>query len=102
VTEEEKLMKLWKLVAAAGALAGLAMLAPAKLAFATMPMGKKAKEAGFAEAAKCTYCHAEALPKKDAHTLNERGKWLVAEKDKRKATEVDPAWLKEYKDPEKK
>jgi hypothetical protein len=27
---------------------------------------------------------------------NERGKWLVAEKAKRGAKEVDPAWLKDY------
>ena len=27
----------------------------------------------------------------------ERGKWLLAEKDKRKAKEVDVSWLKEYK-----
>ncbi|HET7292417.1 MAG TPA: hypothetical protein VFM88_08335 [Vicinamibacteria bacterium] len=95
-------MKLWKLAPAAAALAGLGILVGAGPAFATMPMGKKAKEAGFADAAKCTYCHGEALPKKGAVTLNERGKWLVAEKDKRKAAEVDAAWLKEYKEPEKK
>ena len=29
-------------------------------------------------------------------THNDRGKWLVAEKAKRNAKEVDPAWLKEY------
>ncbi len=30
-------------------------------------------------------------------THNERGKWLVEEKAKRKATkEVDAAWLKDY------
>ncbi len=95
-------MKLWKLAPAAAVLAGLGILAGAGQAFATMPMGKKAKEAGYAEAAKCTYCHGEALPKKGASTLNDRGKWLVAEKDKRKAAEVDAAWLKEYKEPEKK
>ena len=82
--------------------AGLAILAAAGTAYATMPMGKKAKEAGFADAAKCSYCHGEALPKKGAMTLNDRGKWLVAEKDKRKAAEVDAAWLKEYKESEKK
>lgn len=90
-----------KAIKPAVAAATLVILA-AGTASATMPMGKKAKEAGFADAAKCTYCHAEALPKKDAMTLNDRGKWLVAEKDKRKAAEVDAAWLKEYKEPEKK
>jgi hypothetical protein len=60
-----------------------------------MPMQKKAKELGF-EAANCLYCHGEKLPKKGAVTHNERGKWLVAEKDKRKAKEADVAWLKGY------
>ena len=36
-----------------------------------------------------------------ASTLNDRGKWLAAEKDKRKAAEVDAAWLKDYKEPQK-
>jgi hypothetical protein len=95
-------MKLWKLAVGAAAVAALGMLAGAPPAEATMPMQKAAKAAGFAEAAKCTYCHGEALPKKGASTLNDRGKWLVAEKDKRKAAEIDSAWLKEYKEPEKK
>ncbi len=29
-------------------------------------------------------------------TFSDRGKWLVAEKDKRQAKEVDVAWLKDY------
>ena len=67
-------------------------------AWATMPLMKKAKEAGL-PAAKCLYCHGEALPKKGAFTLNDRGKWLMAEKDKRKAKEIDAAWLKDYVEP---
>jgi hypothetical protein len=62
---------------------------------ATLPIQKKAKEAGF-PAANCLYCHNEKLPKKDAVSHNERGQWLLAEKAKRNAKEVDPAWLKEY------
>jgi hypothetical protein len=62
---------------------------------ATMDMQKKAKEAGF-KVENCMYCHVDKLPKKDASTLNDRGKWLVAEKDKRKAKEVDVTWLKDY------
>ncbi|MDQ2980383.1 MAG: hypothetical protein M3R62_14320 [Acidobacteriota bacterium] len=61
----------------------------------TLPIQKKAKEAGF-PAANCLYCHNEKLPKKDAVTHNDRGQWLIAEKEKRSATEVDPAWLKDY------
>lgn len=62
---------------------------------ATMPIQKKAKEHGF-PAENCLYCHGEKLPKKDAVTYNDRGKWLVAEKGKRKAAEVDVDWLKDY------
>ena len=62
---------------------------------ATLPLQKKAKELGF-DATNCLYCHNEKLPKKDAVTHNDRGKWLIAEKEKRGAKEVDPAWLKDY------
>jgi len=62
---------------------------------ATLQIQKKAKEAGIA-ADNCLYCHNEKLPKKDAVTHNDRGKWLLAEKTKRNAKEVDPAWLKDY------
>jgi hypothetical protein len=62
---------------------------------ATLPIQKKAKELGFA-AQNCMFCHNEKLPKKDAVTHNERGKWLLAEKEKRKAKEVDVSWLKDY------
>jgi hypothetical protein len=62
---------------------------------ATLPMQKKAKELGYA-VQDCTYCHGEKLPKKGAMTLNGRGKWLVAEKDKRSAKDIDVAWLKDY------
>jgi hypothetical protein len=61
----------------------------------TLPMQKKAKELGF-PVENCLYCHGEKLPKKDSVTYNDRGKWLMAEKEKRKASEVDVAWLKEY------
>lgn len=62
---------------------------------ATLPVQKKAKELGFA-ATNCQYCHVEKLPKKGAVSHNDRGKWLIAEKEKRGAKEVDPAWLKDY------
>ena len=62
---------------------------------ATLPVQKKAKELGFA-ATNCQFCHVEKLPKKGAVSHNDRGKWLIAEKAKRKAAEVDPAWLKDY------
>jgi hypothetical protein len=62
---------------------------------ATLPIQKKAKELGY-PATNCLYCHGEKLPKKGAVTHNDRGNWLIAEKEKRKVKEVDPAWLKDY------
>jgi hypothetical protein len=62
---------------------------------ATLPIQKKAKELGF-EATNCMYCHNEKLPKKGAMSHNERGKWLLGQKEKKGAKEVDPAWLKDY------
>jgi hypothetical protein len=73
----------------------VAWLGAGGTASATIEMQKKAKAAGV-EAQNCLYCHGEKLPKKNASTLNDRGKWLTAEKDKKKAKVADPAWLKEY------
>jgi hypothetical protein len=81
--------------AAVAVLAGSAWLAGAGTASATLEMQKKAKAAGI-EAQNCLYCHGEKLPKKGASTYNDRGKWLIAEKEKRGAKEVDATWLTEY------
>jgi hypothetical protein len=70
-------------------------LAGTGVATATMPIQKKAKEPG-GPAASCQYCHEDKLPKKEAHKFNERGHWLVEQKEKKKAKEVDVAWLKDY------
>jgi hypothetical protein len=78
-----------------GALALGAWLGGASDAGATMDMQKKAKAAGF-PAANCLYCHNEKMPKKGASTNNARGQWLIAEKEKRQAKEVDVSWLKDY------
>jgi hypothetical protein len=67
---------------------------------ATLDLQKKAKAAGF-EATNCLYCHNEKLPKKGATTHNDRGNFLIAEKEKRKAKEIDVLWLKDYKEPAK-
>ncbi|HET8644214.1 MAG TPA: hypothetical protein VFO85_01920 [Vicinamibacteria bacterium] len=64
-------------------------------AFATLPMQKAAKEKGF-PAANCQYCHVDKLPKKGAAAANDRGKFLVDQKAKKQAKEVDVAWLKDY------
>jgi hypothetical protein len=88
----------------AGAIAltvvGLLAVGPGK-ANATMDIQKKGKAAGIEMTGGCQYCHNEKLPKKGASTNNDRGKWLVAEKEKRKAKEVDVAWLKDYVEPKK-
>ena len=76
-------------------LALVAWLGTMGQARATMPIQKQAK-AARPTAANCLACHVVQVPKKDAHTLNDKGKWLVEEKDKRKAKEVDGAWLKDY------
>jgi hypothetical protein len=80
---------------AVAVLAGTAWVAGTGTAQATLPMQKKAKEAGIKDVS-CLTCHGEKLPKKGAMTLTDKGKWLVAEKDKRKAKEIDASWLKDY------
>jgi len=62
---------------------------------ADMEIQKQAKAAGV-DVKNCQSCHTAALPKKESHDLNDAGKWLVAEKDKRGAAKVDGAWLKDY------
>ena len=62
---------------------------------------REAKAKGFDVQGGCTYCHVEKLPKKGAVTNNEMGKWLVDQKEKKGAKEIDVAWLKEYQPPKK-
>ncbi len=78
--------------------------AVAGVALSSGPVGaepamlKQAKDAGM-PAQNCQYCHTDKLPKKETfkpEELNERGKWLRAEKEKRKAAKPEAAWLKEY------
>ncbi|HJV22118.1 MAG TPA: hypothetical protein VJ570_05445 [Holophagaceae bacterium] len=75
-------------------LAILGIVAPLS---ATLPLVKKAQAAGFTEVKNCQSCHVDKMPKKDSHELADMGKFLMAEKTKRKAAEVDVAWLKDYK-----
>jgi hypothetical protein len=62
---------------------------------AKAPWVKKAKDLGFADVKDCNACHV-GVPKKGGE-LNARGKFLMDCKAKKKAAEVDMAWLKEYK-----
>jgi hypothetical protein len=64
---------------------------------AKAPFLKKAQELGYAEAKTCQYCHVDKMPKKGASEGNERGKFLIATKAAKKASEVDLNWLKDYK-----
>ena len=80
-------------------LAAAAVLAMSTPANAKMPFVKKAKDLGFAYIENCASCHVDKMPKAAAkgEPYNEVGKFLLAEKAKNKATEVDVAWLKGYK-----
>ena len=89
-----------RIVTTCGVLAVAFAVCGTRTASATVPMMKQAKAAGV-QASDCLYCHGEKMPKKEASTLNDRGKWLVGEKDQRKAKEVDGAWLKDYVEPKK-
>ena len=78
----------------------LSCFAAAFLFFAVTPVQTyppflaKAKQLGL-PAQDCTYCHVNAS---GGEPFNARGNWLVAEKEKRSASAVDVAWLKEYKE----
>ena len=63
---------------------------------ADMEIQKQAKAAGV-DIKNCQDCHVDKMPKKDKWDLNDTGKWLVAEKEKRNAAKVDGAWLKDKK-----
>ncbi len=63
---------------------------------AKLPFVKKAQALGFKEIESCASCHTSKTPKK-GEPLAERGKWLVEQKAKHKAEEIDLNWLKDYK-----
>ena len=65
---------------------------------ATAQLLTQAKQAGM-PAQNCQYCHVSTIPKKEGFKpddLNERGKWLVSEKDKQAAKDIKADWLKSY------
>ena len=79
-----------------GILTAFVLVAGAAPSHATMPIQKAAKEAGY-PATNCLYCHNEKLPVKGkAVSHNERGTYLVKQKEAKKAKEVDVAWLKDF------
>jgi hypothetical protein len=85
-------MKRYFVVAAvmAGALVGSSPPVQAKAADV-----KKAQALGFTDIKTCTACHVAA---KGGKELNARGQFLVDKKKETGATEIDLAWLKDYKE----
>jgi hypothetical protein len=60
------------------------------------PFLRKAQKFG---AKNCLFCHKEP---EGGEGWNERGQWLIAEKEKRKADAIEVEWLADYKEGEKK
>ena len=44
----------------------------------------------------CTSCHVNEKPKKKGEHMSERGKWMLEQKEKRQAKDMDLSWLKDY------
>lgn len=68
------------------------------VASAEPPWVRQAKAAGF-PAQNCRYCHTTALPKKDTFRpdeLNDRGRWLLTQKERHATKAVDLRWLERY------
>lgn len=59
--------------------------------FAFPPFVGKAAKFGAKD---CKFCHATA---EGGEPFNARGKWLIKEKNRRKADAVDTEWLVDYK-----
>jgi hypothetical protein len=65
--------------------------------FATKDLFTEARTAlGKENVKNCKTCHVKALPKADANELNEKGAYLVAQKEERGADAIDVNWLKDY------
>ncbi len=60
------------------------------------PFLRKAQKFGAKD---CLFCHKEPA---GGEGWNERGEWLIAEKERRKADAIDVEWLTDYKEGEKK
>lgn len=80
-------------------LAAAAVLALGTPASAKMPFVKKAQALGFKNIENCASCHVDKMPKAAAkgEPFNDLGKFLLAQKAKNKATEIDLNWIKDYK-----
>lgn len=76
-------------VAFSFAIAIIAALATESLGFP--PFVAKSRKFGAKD---CTFCHVEP---EGGPPWNDRGKWLIAEKDRRAADVIDVEWLADYK-----
>ena len=87
--------RLTTLVAASATLVGTLATGTAS---AHPQLVSEAKKQGL-PAQNCQYCHVSKAPTKSTYKpedLNDRGKWMVTEKEKLKAKDVKPEWLKDY------
>lgn len=60
------------------------------------PFVRKAAKFGAKD---CMFCHTKA---EGGEGWNDRGNWLIKQKDERKADAIDPEWLADYKEADKK
>ncbi len=76
-----------------------ALLAAGSFAQAKLPFVKKAQSLGFKNVENCQSCHVDKMPKKEGkgEPFADLGKFLMEQKAKRKAEEVDLNWIKDYK-----
>ncbi|MBI4748980.1 MAG: hypothetical protein HY774_10860 [Acidobacteria bacterium] len=73
--------------------AGVVIHLTTSVALARPEFLQEARDLGYT-VKNCQYCHLMPTSK----GLNERGKFLVAEKERRQAEEIDVSWLKDYKE----
>lgn len=69
------------------------VLAAAQKSYTYPQYLSKAKALGY-PADSCSYCHRSPS---GGNSWNERGKWLIEEKRRREADQVDVRWLRDYK-----
>lgn len=82
--------KLIKLTIATVIIAGVAGSSFSTKAYP--PFLRKAQKFGAKD---CKFCHTQPV---GGDGWNERGQWLIAEKERRKADAIDVEWLAEYKE----
>lgn len=86
-------MKIHFLLKATAGLALAAMLTGSLQAKLAWNKKAKAYDAGVTG---CTSCHVNEKPKKKGEPLTERGQWMMEQKEKRQAKDMDLSWLKDY------